>query len=115
MASPSSSSSSSSAPPSSARSLAPVLAASGALAAVLLNAARHRPLLFQPWLHAAGALAGALAGARHAAVYDDTADALNRQSAAFASLPTWAHAQLSPADLGAFVEGLLSALWGMGC
>jgi len=95
----SSSSSSASVPP---RSLAPAMALTGALAVTLLNAARHRPLFFQPWLHAAAALAGAAGGARLAALYDDTADVLNRQSASFASLPSWAYAQLSPEDLGAW-------------
>lgn len=94
------SNSSSSAPAPPPRSLAPVMAFSGALAVCVLNVARHRPLLYQPWLHAAALAAGGLAGARLAAIYDDTADVLNRQSASYASLPSWAHGQLSPEHLG---------------
>ena len=101
MSSSASSSSSAAAAAAAPRSLAPVLAFSGALAVCVLNVARHRPLLYQPWLHAAAVAAGGLGGARLAAIYDDTADVLNRQSAAYASLPSWAHGQLSPEHLGA--------------
>ena len=97
----SSSASSAAAAPAPPRSLAPAMAFSGALAVCVLNMARHRPLLYQPWLHAAALAVGGLAGARLAAIYDDTADVLNRQSASYASLPSWAHGQLSPEHLGA--------------
>ena len=40
-------------------------------------------------------------GYRTALIYDDTTDTLNRQYAAFTSLPSWAHAQLAPNELAA--------------
>jgi len=55
----------------------------------------------EPWLHAGAGGAGAYLGARLAAIYDDSADALNRRHAARALLPSWAHAHLSPDDVGA--------------
>lgn len=47
-----------------------------------------------------GAL-GYFLGFKLARLYDDSERALARSSAAYASLPTWTHAQLAPEELAA--------------
>ena len=106
-----------------------VCSALGVLSMALTNKMRHRPLLYrasaaagldvpmcgvasrahpspfppptEPWLHVGLALAGAYLGGRLGQLYDDVGATKDRQAAAFTALPSWAYAQLSPAELAA--------------
>jgi hypothetical protein len=71
----------------------------------------HPRLLFltltlsEPWLHLTLGVVGGYLGLRLAAIYDDTNKVLTRQYAAYASLPSWAHAQLDRDELSAELRG----------